>query len=85
MGFGMNAHEEEVNKKYDNVCNNMAQAHLAQQTMMSNMSNSNDRTDTIQQQLNSKTWMFQHTMNLAVSKPPLPTYQMPMQQQQFQP
>ena len=36
MGFGINAQEEEVAEEYDNTCNNMAQAHLAQQTATSN-------------------------------------------------
>ena len=63
MGFGMNAQEEEVDEEYGNACSNMAQPHLAQQTAMSNMSNSNSKMDAIQQQLNSMTQIFQHTMN----------------------
>ena len=77
MGFDMNVQEEEIDEEYDNACNNM----LAQQAVMSNMPNSNDKMDSIQQQLNSMTQMFQHTMNLAASKPLPPGYQQPFQQQ----
>ena len=60
IGSGMNAQEEEeVDKEeYDNACNNMAQAYLAQQTAMINVLNNSDRTDLIQQQLNSMTQKF---------------------------
>ena len=58
IGSGMNAQEEEVGEEYDNACNNIVQAHLAQQTAMSNMLNSNAKIESIQQQLNLMTQMF---------------------------
>ena len=82
-GYGMNTIEEEVDEEYDNALNNMSQAHLAQQTAISNMSNNNTKMDAIQQQLNSMTQMFQQQMNFA-ARQPLPMYAMPYQQQPFQ-
>ena len=55
MNFGINSQEEEVDEEYDNEFNNMAQAHLAQYMAMRNMSNSNEKMDSIQQQLNLMT------------------------------
>ena len=59
MGYGMNAHEEEVDKKYDIAVHNMAQAHLAQKFTMSNMSNSSTQMDAMHQQMNDMQKMFQ--------------------------
>ena len=39
MGFGMNAIQEEVEEEYDESFQMMTQAHLAQQTALSNMLN----------------------------------------------
>ena len=65
----MKTMQEEVDEEYNEACNNMAQVHLAQQTSMSNMSNSKAKMESVQQQPNLMTRMFQHTMNLAASKP----------------
>ena len=39
MGFRMNGIQEEVDEEYDESCQMMAQAHLAQQQTMGNMPN----------------------------------------------
>ena len=52
MGFGVNTQGEEVDEEYNNSINNMAQAHLAQQTITSNMSNNDTNLDAIQYQFN---------------------------------
>ena len=75
MGYGMNATEEEVDVKYDESCQMMAQAHLAQQQTMSNMSNTGTQMEAMQQQMNAMQTMFQQSLNMAATKPPPPTYQ----------
>ena len=76
MGYGMNAVQEEVDLEYDESCQMMAQAHLAQQQTMSDMSNTGTQMEAMQQQMNAMQTMFQQSMNMAAAKQP-PTMYMP--------
>ena len=77
LGYGMNAIQEEVDEEYDESCQMMAQAHLAQQQTTSNMYNTGTQMEAMQQQMNAMQTMFQQSLNMAATKPPPTMYGMP--------
>ena len=73
----MNVIQEEVDKEYDESCQMMAEAHLAKQQTMSNMSNTVTQMDATKQQMNAMQTMFQQSLNMVATKQPPTMYGTP--------